>query len=97
MDEKKPNFLARAFSENGQPSSARMISGWLSVSSMALIWFIVRHVFYIDDPMKLQQWLTALPYIIASLAAFSVSPYGVAKFQQAVSSFSKHRHREPAE
>ena len=94
MDEKKPNFLVRAFSERGEPSSARMISGWLSVSSMACIWFIVRHCFYISDTMKLQQWLAALPYIIASLAAFSVSPYGVAKFQQAVSSFSKHRHRE---
>ena len=96
MNEKKP-FFRSAFSENGQPSSARLISGWLSISSMALIWFIVRHIFYISDNMKLQMWLAALPYIIASLAAFSVSPYGVAKFQQAVSSFSKHRHREPTE
>jgi len=72
-------FIARAFSENGEPSSARILSGWLSVSSMALIWFIVRHAFYTDNQEKLMTWVGGLPAIIYALAAFAISPFGLAK------------------
>lgn len=72
-------FLARAFSEKGEPSSARILSGWLSVSSMALIWFIVRHAFYMNDFAKLEVWIGGLPAIIYALAAFAISPFGLAK------------------
>jgi hypothetical protein len=72
-------FLARAFSENGEPSSARILSGWLSISSMALIWFIVRHAFYMNDFAKLEVWIGGLPAIIYALAAFAISPFGLAK------------------
>jgi hypothetical protein len=72
------SFVARAFSENGQPSSSRILSAWLSVSSMALIWFIVRHMQGLPVE-KLQPWVAGLPYIIGSLATFAVSPYGVTK------------------
>jgi hypothetical protein len=71
-------FLARAFSENGEPSSSRILSAWLSVSSMALIWFIVRHMQGLPVE-KLQAWVGGLPLIIGSLATFAVSPYGVTK------------------
>lgn len=72
------NFLARAFSENGEPSSSRLISGWLSVSSMGLIWFVIRHM--MAQPVeKLQVWIGGLPLVIGSLATFAVSPYGVTK------------------
>lgn len=72
------SFLARAFSENGEPSSSRIISAWLSVSSMALIWFIVRHMQ--GQPIeKLQVWIGGLPLVIGALATFAVSPYGVTK------------------
>ena len=72
-------FLKSAFSDQGQPSSARILSAWLSVSSMALIWFIVRHVFYVDDREKLITWVGGLPAIIYALAAFAVSPFGIGK------------------
>jgi hypothetical protein len=72
------SFVARAFSENGQPSSSRLLSAWLSVSSMALIWFIVRHMQGLPVE-KLQAWVGGLPLIIGALATFAVSPYGVTK------------------
>ena len=71
-------FLKAAFSENGSPSSSRLISGWLSFSSMTLIWWMVRHMMY--QPLeKLQVWIGGLPLIITALATFAVSPYGITK------------------
>lgn len=75
---KSLDFLAKAFSEDGSPSSSRIISAWLSVSSMALIWWMAKHM--MSQPVeKLQVWIGGLPLIIGSLATFAVSPYGVAK------------------
>jgi hypothetical protein len=71
-------FLAKAFSEDGQPSSSRIISAWLSVSSMALIWWMARHA--MSQPVdKLQVWIGGLPMIIGALATFAASPYGISK------------------
>lgn len=71
-------FMAKAFSDGDQPSSARLISAWLSVSSMALIWWMARHM--MSQPVeKLQVWIGGMPLIIGALATFAVSPYGVAK------------------
>lgn len=82
------NFLARAFSENGEPSSSRLISGWLSVSSMALIWWAFRHM--MAQPIdKLQVWIGGLPMVIGALATFAVSPYGVTKI---TGMFKKDEH-----
>ena len=72
------HFLELAFSDGGQPSSSRIISAWLSVSSMALIWWATKHM--MSQPVdKLQVWIGGMPMIIGALATFAVSPYGVAK------------------
>jgi|ERR1700678_2489470 len=72
------HFLELAFSDGGQPSSSRIISAWLSVSSMALIWWVVRHMQ--SQPVdKLSVWMGNLPMVIGALATFSTAPYGVAK------------------
>lgn len=72
------HFIKEAFSENGQASSSRIISAWLSVSSMALIWFVVRHM--MSQPVdKLGVWIGNLPLVIGSLATFSTAPYGIGK------------------
>jgi hypothetical protein len=72
------NFIAQAFSENGQPSSSRIISAWLSVSSMSLIWFIAHHM--MGQPVdKLAVWMGNLPMVVGALATFSTAPYGVGK------------------
>lgn len=70
------DFFKQAFSDKGVPSSSRVISGWLCVSSMALIWYIIRHM--MDMPVeKLTVLVGALPYIIGALAGFTVAPYGI--------------------
>ena len=69
-------FIKQAFMDKGVPSSSRIISAWLSVSSMALIWFIARHA--MGQPTeKIQVWIGGLPAIILALATFAASPYGV--------------------
>jgi hypothetical protein len=69
-------FMKEAFMDKGVPSSSRIVSAWLSVSSMALIWFIARHA--MSQPTeKLQVWIGGLPAIILALATFAASPYGV--------------------
>jgi hypothetical protein len=69
-------FTKQAFMDKGVPSSSRIISAWLSVSSMALIWFIAKHAMG-QPPEKLQVWIGGLPGIILALATFATSPYGV--------------------
>jgi len=72
------SWLGRAFSENGQPSSSRITSAWLSVSSMSLIWWTFRHMQ--SQPVdKLAVWMGNLPMVIGALASFAVAPYGVNK------------------
>lgn len=72
------SFLAKAFSEKGEPSSSRLISACLSISSMMLIWWMIKHM--MSQPVeKLQVWVGGLPLIIGALATFAVSPYGVAR------------------
>lgn len=87
-------FFVAAFSEKGEPSSARILSGWLSISSMALIWFIVRHAFYMNDFAKLEVWIGGLPAIIYALAAFAISPFGLAKIS-AIWNKDKNKDADP--
>ena len=71
-------FMVAAFSENGSPSSSRILSAWLSVASMSLITWSIKHMMW--APLdKLQVWIGGMPLIIGALATFAVSPYGVAK------------------
>jgi hypothetical protein len=69
-------FIKEALSDNGSPSSSRIISAWLSVSSMALIWWMVRHMMSLPVA-TLGVWMGGLPMIIGALAGFTVAPYGV--------------------
>lgn len=72
-------FMVSAFSENGQPSSSRILSAVLSVWSMAVISWSLHHALKIEDPAKLLTWVGGLPAIIYALATFAVSPYGLTK------------------
>jgi hypothetical protein len=84
MDLKKVvTWLGKAFSENDQPSSSRIVSAWLSFSSMSLLWFIFHHM--MQQPAdKLAVWMGNMPLIIGSLATFSTAPYGIGKLASAL-------------
>lgn len=85
------DFGKQAFSENGSPSSSRLISAWLSVSSMALIWWCVKHAMNLQDNAKIITWVSGIPQIIYALAAFTVAPYGVNQLKAAISSFKRDK------
>lgn len=70
------DFTKKAFSDNGTPSSSRIVSGWLSVSSMALLWYIVKRMIYMPLD-KTQVWVGGLPLIIGALTGFVIAPYSV--------------------
>lgn len=69
-------FIKDALSDNGSPSSSRILSAWLSVSSMALIWWMVRHMMSLPVA-TLGVWMGGLPMVIGALATFAASPYGI--------------------
>lgn len=71
-------FSKSAMSENGFPSSARLVSACLALASMLLISWVLFHVMY-QTADKLTIWLPNLPLLIGALAAFSTSPYAVSK------------------
>jgi len=76
------SFIGKAFSDGDQPSSSRITSTWLSISSMTLIWFIARHM--MNQPTdKLQVWAANFPMVIGALGAFSTAPYGISKITSA--------------
>jgi len=81
MMEKVWSWLGRAFSDEHGPSSSRIISAWLSVSSMTLIWWIARHM--MGEPAdKLQIWASNFPLIIGALATFSTAQYGIGRITE---------------
>jgi hypothetical protein len=79
------SFIGKAFSENGTPSSSRILSGILSIWTMLIIGFTIRHCFY-QPTDKLAIWLPNLPMIIGALAVLTTMPYGVGKAGQALMS-----------
>jgi hypothetical protein len=79
--EKVMSWLGRAFSDEHGPSSSRIISAWLSVSSMMLIWWVVRHMQ--GQPVdKLSVWAANLPMLVGALATFSTAPYGIGRISE---------------
>jgi hypothetical protein len=90
MWDKVLHFIGQAFSENGSPSSSRITSTWLSLSSMSLLWFIFHHM--MAQPVdKLAVWMGNLPMVIGALATFSTAPYGIGKI---AGMFKKDDHKD---
>ncbi|HWR15185.1 MAG TPA: hypothetical protein VN577_10170 [Terriglobales bacterium] len=69
-------FVQGVFSDNGAPSSSRVVSFILSMGSLLILAVLFRHLMC-QPADKLAVWLPNLPYIIGALAVFSQSPYGV--------------------
>jgi peptidoglycan biosynthesis protein MviN/MurJ (putative lipid II flippase) len=90
-------WLGKAFSDEHGPSSSRIISAWLSVSSMSLIWWISHHM--MQQPVdKLAVWMGNLPMLVGSLATFSTAPYGIGKlagmFKKAGDKVAEHEEHK---
>ena len=75
------SWLGKAFSDEHGPSSSRIISAWLSVSSMSLLWWIIRHM-QTQPVDKLSVWMGNLPMLVGALATFSTAPYGIGRLSE---------------
>lgn len=71
-------FIRDMLCDNGVPSSARVLSFILSIWSMGLIAWSVRHTMALRDG-ELQTWVSGLPMIIGALTAFAAWPYAISK------------------
>ena len=71
------SFVRAAYSDNGQPSSSRILTFILAIVSSKILLKIAVHVIAITDPVALASWLGALPLLISALVLFFTAPYGV--------------------
>jgi hypothetical protein len=81
-------FLREAFSDKGQPSSARLLMGVFSLFSMFVLWRIISHMLRLSDTGHndtLTIWLSNLPLLITSLCVLIALPYSVGKGAGAIS------------
>jgi hypothetical protein len=81
-------FIKDMLSEDGVPSSARVLSFVLSIWSMGVIAWAIHHMMNLDDG-KLQTWVGGLPLIIGALTAFAAWPYAISKGGSSLSDIFK--------
>jgi hypothetical protein len=82
-------FLRGVFSEeNGTPSASRIIMLGLAIVSSFCLVLLCREAIH-TTAERAGMILSALPAIIASMAAFITAPYGSNKLSAAIQSFSK--------
>ena len=81
------------FSENGVPSSSRVLTFILSVGSLLCIFGVFIHI-WTQTVDKQAVWLAQMPWIIGSLTAFSTSPYAINKGGSTLSDLFKNKKED---
>lgn len=77
-----------AFSDNGSPSSTRLLMGFFSLFTCAILWRILSHLLKVSNDNNvtaLTVWLSNLPLIITALCALIALPYSVSRGASAIS------------
>jgi len=70
-------FVRDAYSDNGNPSSSRILTFILALVSSKVVLNVFNHIIALSDAAALATWLGALPLIISALVLFFTAPYGV--------------------
>jgi hypothetical protein len=87
------NFIRGMFSDQGEPSSSRVLTCILALVTAGILIGVVRHVCALKDPQTLTLWLGALPIFVTSMTVFFLSPYtvkvGSASLSDVIGSFRK--------
>lgn len=86
-------FIKGLFSDNGFPSSARVLTFILSLGTLAVVLYITWHLKHVDS-VTLQIWLANLPYLIGALTAFSAWPYAINKGGNSLADYFKSKPKE---
>lgn len=74
---RRGTFIREVFSDDGAPSSSRILTFILSLASLGIVVGVMYHVCHIVDASTLGLWLTALPSIIMALIGLSAAPYAI--------------------
>lgn len=92
---KSTSFIAGAFSDSGEPSSSRVITGVLSLAVIAIVSGVFWHICHLKDNAALGLWLSALPMMIASLIALMSAPYTINRSSTALTQVVDSISRRP--
>lgn len=71
------SFFRDVYSDNGRPSSSRVLTSYLAIISSVLLWKVFDHIIKLTDQAMTVAWLGSLPLIISALVLFFTAPYGV--------------------
>jgi hypothetical protein len=74
-----PTFLQRVLSDNGEPSSSRVLTLALAAVCASILCILIKHVCKVSDAAELGLWLTSLPSFIFALIALINAPYLINK------------------
>lgn len=77
-------FLKAVYSDDGVPSSSRILTFILAMVSSGILWRVFTHIIAITDIGIISAWLGNLPIIISALVLFFTAPYGVNKGSGAI-------------
>ncbi len=91
MLKKFREYLYACFSDNGSPSSSRLLMGFFSLFTVCILWRILSHLLKVSNDgnaTMLGIWLSNLPLIITALCALIALPYTVNRGSNAISSLA---------
>lgn len=80
-------FLHDAFSDNGHPSSTRLLMAFFSIFTVGVLGYIFQHLVKLSNDSNatiLTIWLSNLPLIITALCALIALPYTVSRGASAI-------------
>ena len=78
------SFLKAVYSDDGSPSSSRILTTILALVSSKILYQVFQHIIAITDIGIISAWLGNLPLIISALVLFFSAPYGVNKGSSAL-------------
>lgn len=71
------DFFVSMFSDNGIPSSSRLIMLLFSSATIKIMLIIANRLVSISDPVLLAIWLQNIPLIAAALIGLITAPYAI--------------------
>lgn len=76
-DSQRRSYWRGVFSDGGEPSSSRVISGYLFLVVSVIVAVVFVHLIRSKDLSMVSLWLGALPGLIYALMALAIAPYTV--------------------
>ena len=91
----RTSYWKRVFSDDGEPSSSRILTVILSCGSLGLLTAIITHLIRLHDPAQLSLWLTAMPGLILGLVGMSAAPYATNRASGSISEILSNLRNKP--